>query len=72
MFLIRDYLMHESALGRKRMIKVLVKFCNKMIKFNNYPERWSKVVDVVTEKVKGPRKKKLRVLKLQKKTRILQ
>ena len=35
-----------------------------MIKFDHFPERWLKVVDAMTEKRKGPRAKKLRMLKI--------
>ena len=44
------------------MAKVLVKFCNIIIKFNHCPIIWSKAVDVMIEKGKGPRLGKMRML----------
>ena len=46
------------------MVKMLVKFDNIIIKFNHCPSTWSKVVDVMIEKVKGPRLGKVRTLEM--------
>ena len=46
------------------MLEVLVQFYNIIIKHNHYPSRWLKVVDVMLEKEKGPRLKKLRMLEM--------
>ena len=53
----RDYSAHELTLDSEIMANVIVKFYNIIIKFNHYPHRWSKVVDDMIEKVKGPRLK---------------
>ena len=46
------------------MINMLVTFHNAIIIHNNYSSRWSKVVDVTNEKVKGLRQGKLRILEI--------
>ena len=46
------------------IVEVLVKFYNGFIKHNNYPRRQLKVVDLMLEKGKGPRLKKLRMLEM--------
>ena len=64
MFLIRDCSVFECALESERIVEVLVKFYNVIIKCNHYLRRWLKFVDVMLEKVKGPRLKKLRMLQI--------
>jgi hypothetical protein len=54
----------KCALESDRVVAVLVKFYNIVIKYNHYPSRWLKVVDVMLEKGKGPRLKKLRILEM--------
>ena len=54
-FSTRGYSVHECALQSERMVDVLVTFYNFVIKFNNFPERWLKVVDTLIEKRKVPR-----------------
>ena len=60
----RHYSVRKCVLEREGMVKVIVKFCNTIIKFNHYPERWLKSVDVMIEKGKGPRITKLRTLEM--------
>ena len=43
---------------------MLVKCYIILIKCNHYPSRWLKVVDVMLEKGKGARLKKLRILEM--------
>ena len=64
MFLRRDYAACKCALECERMIEVLIKFYNIVIKHNHYPKRWLKAVDVMIEKGKGPRIDKLRTLEM--------
>ena len=56
--------MHKCALESDRVVAVLVNFYNIVIKYNHYPSRWLKVVDVMLEKGKGPRLKKSRILEM--------
>ena len=43
----------KCALEKDRLVAVLVKFYNIVIKFKHYPSRLLKVVDVILEKGKG-------------------
>ena len=60
----RDYAVCKCALECERIVEVLIKFCNVIIKHNHYPKRWLKVFDVVIEKGKGPRIDELRTLEM--------
>ena len=57
----RDYSVHKCAMHCERMVKVLVRFYNTMIKHNHFPSRWLNVLDVMIEKGKGNKVNKLRV-----------
>ena len=59
-----DYSVCECALENDRVVEVLVKFYNIIIKCNNCPRRWLQVVDVMLEKGKGLRLKKLSMLEM--------
>ena len=55
MFSMRDYSVHKFALESDRVVADLVKFHSIVIKHDEYPSRWLKVVDVMLEKGKVPR-----------------
>ena len=63
-FSMRYYYVYECALERERILEVLVQFYNVIIKHNHYPSMWLKIVDIVLEKEKVPRLKKLRTLEM--------
>ena len=48
-----DHHARECTLRSKRMVDVLVKFNNVVIKLNHHPERWLKVARVMIEKRKA-------------------
>ena len=48
----------------ERMVKVLVRVYNAIIKYNHFPFKWLDVLDVMIEKVKGNRINKLRDMKI--------
>ena len=56
--------MHKYALENELIVEALVQFYNNIIKCNDYPKIWLKVADVMIEKRKGPRLKKLRTLEM--------
>ena len=60
----REYSVHKCALNCDLMTDALIKFCNLIIKHNNYPERWLKSASLRIEKHKGPRLDKPRVIQL--------
>ena len=64
MLSIWDHSACKCALGSERMVHMLVKRYDAIIKFNHYPERWLKKIDVIIEKGKGPRIKKIRILEM--------
>ena len=64
MFSMRDCSVCEYVLGSEKIVHVLVKFYNIIIKFNYYPEIWLKVADVMIEKGNDPRLKKFKILEL--------
>ena len=49
----RDYYGHECATYFEGMVKVLVRFCNLLIKNNHFPLRWLDVSDEMMEKGNG-------------------
>ena len=49
-FSMRDYSVRKCAVESDRVVAVLIKFCNIVIKCNHCPSRWSKVADVMLEK----------------------
>ena len=51
----RDYSVHNYAIYCERMVDVLVRFYNAMLKYNHFPSRWLNVLDVMIEKGKGKR-----------------
>ena len=54
----RDYSVHKYVIESGRVVAVLVKIYNVVIKYNHYTSRWLKVEDVMLEKGKAPRLKK--------------
>ena len=58
------YSVHECALESDRIVEVLVKFYNVVLKHNHYPHRWLKVVDAMLVKGKGLRLKNPKMLKM--------
>ena len=58
----KDYYVHKHALESDRVVIILVKFYNIVIKNNHYPRRWLKEVDTILEK--GIKLKMLRILEM--------
>ena len=51
----RDYAVCKCTLFCDRIVEVLEKFYNLILRYNHCPERWIKAVDIMTEKGKGPK-----------------
>ena len=64
MFSKRDYSVCECAINSDRMVKVLVKFCNVIIKHNHFLTRWLDVLDVMIEKGNGNKINEIRVMQI--------
>ena len=60
----RIYAIYKFALASKRLITLLVQFCNKIIYKEYFPTRWQKMLNVMLEKGKGPVIEKLRTIQL--------
>ena len=58
----RGYSVCKCVLKSVRMVKVLVKFYNVIIKHKHYPARWLDMLDTMIEKGKGSLVSKLRVI----------
>ena len=60
----QTYVVCKYALGCDQMMMILVTFYNLLIKTGYYPKRWTKLVDTILEKGKGPILGKLKTITL--------
>ena len=60
----RNYTMYKCILNSLRLILVLVRYLNIIIKNQYYPEWWMKTLDIIIEKGKGLVLGKLRTIQL--------
>ena len=56
----RDFSVRKCAMNCERMSKVLVRFCNMIMKHDHFPSRWLDVLDAMIEKGKRNKMNKLR------------
>ena len=63
-FLKRNYSIYKCALESTKMISILVRFYNMVMRKGYYLKKWVKLLDVILEKGKGPIIGKLHTIKL--------